>query len=187
MLEENTAENAFDSSKNPAEPTMVGQVQLQRPVSYEPIQVSTEELDEMLEQLEASNIASESECTFTSTKNSADNFINNRYLMGGARPKDSSLISSRSDDYTSKISNTAVETIINDSDFIEIQPDVVMGAANNTTATSKEDNTGENPKIHIGPPPYSEIDPMVTCDTEIGSENGEKLDRPTSLEQQNSK
>ena len=142
---------------------------LLRPLSYEPPEVSPEELNDMLEQLDTSDILDES--------NNVDHSKTvDTYNAGGARPKDMSFKSNSIMCPSTDNNESQMQTFQGDSNQ-EIQPDVV-------SVTDKEDTN--NPSfddlagLHSNPPPYSEVDPMVSKETEKSASN-ERFDRPTSL------
>ena len=155
----NSNENHDIENKNP---------NLLRPLSYEQADVSQDELTDMLEQLETSDLMNQS-------KNQDCLIPVESHNIGGARPKDTSFKSSNIACSAVDIGESQIDSF-QDESTQDMKPDIVV-------ATNKE-NDDSNIKGGMGlrrsPPPYCEIDPMVPQDTEKYTLN-EKFDRPTSL------
>ena len=167
-IKNTTESNTFGSSNFIENQMTENQAsKLLRPLSYEPPEVSTEELDDMLEQLDTSDLANQPQI---------EDHLNSMeaYNLGGARPKDMSF---RSNTTFCGIENDEgkINSLQNEASY-EIQPDIVVQSDKEETNSIVDENT----RLHNNPPPYSEIDPMVSQET-AENESNEKLDRPTTL------
>ena len=147
---------------------------IKKPVSYEPPEVSSEELNDMLEQLGSSGF------TKPSDNGGFYETLGNYNSVGGARPKQTSLMSISDANICSDTDQTGFGISEIDSSIQEVQPDVLI-VTNADDCMEQEENV--DPKDNTDPPPYNTIDAMSSAGTSLQRTiNDNKLDRPTSLD-----
>ncbi len=170
--------------------------ELQKPVSFEPADVSNDELDEMLAELDMSETTT---VTTEAGRHDDDLEIAKSAQASGAHhhvvptpdtgaiPKDSSLFKI---DSTNTTDNDLQETEVTASNTTTTSneiPDIVMAASATTAsasaATSRpSDSSGQSQEIPAdSPPPYSEIDPMKQTEQQNTHRPLQRL-RPNSLD-----
>ena len=168
---------------------------IKKPVSYEPPEVSSEELNDMLEQLGSSGFTKppdngvfyETFCTKPTDNGVYETFsyppyelLGNQNSVGGARPKQTSLMSISDSNICNDTDNVGFDTSEIDSSIKEVQPDVVI-VTNADDCMENEDN--ENLKDDTDPPPYNTIHAMSSASITLQrTVNDNKFDRPTSLD-----
>ena len=141
------------------------------PVVYEPPEVSSEDLDEMLENLDSS----------VSNESSNNNIYeqNDHDIVGGARPKDRSVMSIVAENVCNDSSEPILASVLHDNG-IEKKPDLVI--VGNTEDDKSDTSNKDSSKLPNEPPPYSEMDPRNSDEETKQNMNVEKIDRPSSLD-----